>query len=113
MRLPRRGRLGGGGGPAPMGAAALFPVGGRGTGTVPAAATEPAGEASAASALVPVIVEGAPDAAAAAVERFGGVVDTRLSVVDGLSARVPASAVAVLAAVEGVRSVTPDSSVQV
>src|SRR4051812_18466868 len=95
------------------GGAALITVAALGTGTVPAAATEPAGEASAASALVPVIVEGAPDAAAAAVERFGGVVDTRLSVVDGLSARVPASAVTALAAVEGVRSVTPDSSVQV
>jgi serine protease AprX len=63
--------------------------------------------------LVSVIVEGAPDAAAAEVIRLGGVVGQQLTIIDGVQAQVPASAVAAIAAVDGVRGVTPDSSVQV
>lgn len=58
--------------------------------------------------LVPVIVEGAADAAAVQVLRLGGVVDQRLSILDGLHARVPVDGIAVLAEIEGVRAVTPD-----
>jgi serine protease AprX len=61
-------------------------------------------------ALVPVIVEGGADAAAAEVLRLGGVVDRELAVLDGLRARVPAGAVEALARVEGVGTVTPDGS---
>jgi serine protease AprX len=61
-------------------------------------------------AMVSVIVDGAALQAAAAVERLGGVVDDRLEIVDGLTATVPASALSALAAVPGVRSVTPDST---
>src|SRR4051794_20256708 len=66
--------------------------------------------AAAAEGTVSVIIDGAAPAAAAAVERLGGTVDRRLDVVDGLTATVPASAVAALEAVPGVRSVTPDST---
>src|SRR4051812_26960560 len=59
-------------------------------------------------ALAHVIIEGAPDAAASAVEELGGVVESRLSVVDGVAARVPASAVRLLRDLPGVRAVTPD-----
>ena len=61
---------------------------------------------------VVVIIDGAAPAAAAAVERLGGVVEERLEIVDGLTATVPASALPALAAVPGVRSVTPDSELQ-
>ncbi|SDN47685.1 serine protease AprX [Geodermatophilus sp. DSM 45219] len=69
-----------------------------------AAATAPEGP------LVPVIVEGSADAAAAEVQRLGGVVDLRLDVLDGLQARVPADRLAALTQVEGVRAVTPDGT---
>ncbi|GAA4746620.1 hypothetical protein GCM10023328_31020 [Modestobacter marinus] len=70
------------------------------TGAPPAAADT--------GALVPVIVEGAADATAAEVVRLGGVVDQQLGVIGGLRARVPAARLATLAAVDGVRAVTPD-----
>lgn len=60
--------------------------------------------------MVSVIVDGASFEAAAAIVRLGGVVDDRLEIVDGLTATVPASALSALAAVPGVRSVTPDST---
>jgi serine protease AprX len=95
-------------------AALTAAVVGSGLSTTPAsAAPDPTVEQLAAGGSVHVIVEGAPDAAAAAVERLGGAVETRLSVVDGLSARVPAATVADLLRVPGVRAVTPDSSLQV
>lgn len=61
---------------------------------------------------VTVIIDGGAPAAAAAVQRLGGTVDTRLPVVDGLTATVPAGALAALEAVPGVRSVTPDSTLE-
>ncbi|WP_158657509.1 S8 family serine peptidase [Blastococcus saxobsidens] len=58
--------------------------------------------------LVPVIVEGGAAAAAAEVQRLGGVVDLRLDILDGLQARVPAGGLPLLSRVDGVRAVTPD-----
>jgi serine protease AprX len=75
-----------------------------GTGVTPSAAAAPD------DPLVPVIVEGAADAAAAEVLRLGGVVDLRLDILDGLQARVPADGLALLGQVDGVRAVTPDGS---
>ncbi|SDQ62732.1 S8 family serine peptidase [Quadrisphaera sp. DSM 44207] len=77
-------------------------------GGAPGAAAEPAeGEAQ-----VAVVVEGGGQAAAAAVERFGGSVEGRLSVLDGLHGRVPSSRVEDLLDVPGVRAVTPDSALR-
>ncbi|WP_143425098.1 S8 family serine peptidase [Geodermatophilus pulveris] len=73
-------------------------------GVTPSGATAPDGP------LVPVIVEGAAGAAAAGVERLGGVVDRRLSILDGLHARVPAAGIPALARLDGVRAVTPDGA---
>jgi serine protease AprX len=57
---------------------------------------------------VDVVIDGGAPAAAAAVERLGGVVGERLDIVDGLTATVPASAIPALEAVPGVRTVTAD-----
>lgn len=77
-----------------------------GTGVTPSAAASTALDGP----LVPVVVEGAADAAAAEVLRLGGVVDLRLDILDGLQARVPADGLALLSQVDGVRAVTPDGS---
>ncbi len=61
-------------------------------------------------ALMPVVVEGAADAAADEVTRLGGVVDSRPAVADELRARVPVAGIAVLRRVDGVRAVTPDGT---
>jgi serine protease AprX len=79
-----------------------------GASTAGFAATEPA------AAAVPsktVIVSGTPGATsevAAAVRAVGGTVERTLPVIDGVTARVPASAVAALSARPGVRAVSPD-----
>jgi serine protease AprX len=62
-------------------------------------------------ALVPVVVEGAADAAAAEVARLGGVVDHRPAARDGVHARVPAVGLTALRRVDGVSAVTPGSAV--
>ena len=85
-------------------AMALATLVGMGVTPTAAAATAPEGP------LVPVIVEGGADAAAAEVQRLGGVVDLRLDILDGLQARVPAGGLARLGQVEGVRAVTPDGA---
>ena len=63
-------------------------------------------------ALVPVVVEGAADAAATEVTRLGGVVDRRLTVPDELRARVPVAGIAALTQVDGVRAVRPDGTLE-
>ena len=61
-----------------------------------------------------VIVEGVSGRAAAdAVGRHGGRVVRDLPIVDGVSARVPRSALAALAGERGVRAVTPDGPLAV
>ncbi len=77
-------------------------------GAGPAAAQD--GGSPAGDRMVGVIVEGNPDGAAAAVRGLGGTVEHRLSVVDGLSAVVPASGLDDLAAVPGIRAVTEDET---
>ena len=62
-------------------------------------------------ALVPVVVDGAADAAAAEVTRLGGVVDHRPGARDGVHARVPAAGLTALRRVDGVSAVTPGSTV--
>ena len=65
--------------------------------------------------LVPVIVRaepGAADAVAAFVSRLGGTIGQRLSVIDGMAARVPAVAVDTLRHLPDVAAVTPDAKVQ-
>ena len=61
-----------------------------------------------------VIVQGVTDrVAAAAVRRHGGRIVRDLPIVEGVAARVPASALAALAAEPGVRAVTPDGRLDV
>jgi serine protease AprX len=59
-----------------------------------------------------VIVRGVPGAAgsvAAAVQRLGGTVGRQLHIIDGVSAKLPASKVAQLRATPGIAAVTPDA----
>lgn len=80
------------------------------------AAISPTAGGAASSATVSVIVQGEPGrpgAAARAVEAVGGSVTYDLSIVHGVAADVPASAVARLRAAGGVRAVTPDAPVHV
>lgn len=59
---------------------------------------------------VPVIVEGGGAGLDARIRALGGSVDARLAIIDGVRATVPASAVAALRRVAGVRSVVADVS---
>lgn len=66
-------------------------------------------------ALVSVVVSGWPGSAPAVrrdVTAVGGRVTRELPVIDGMSARVPSGRVAVLAAMPGVKAVTPDARVR-
>ena len=76
--------------------------------TVLGAAPTAAARIVPAGTLVPVVVHGASDAAAAEVTRLGGVVDHRPGVLDGVRARVPAGDIGILARVDGVRAAAPD-----
>ncbi|HET7489322.1 MAG TPA: S8 family serine peptidase [Acidimicrobiales bacterium] len=63
---------------------------------------------------VTVLVSGfssAESAVAGAVQRVGGQVLRRLSIIDGVSARIPASSIDELRAQQGIRSVVPNASV--
>ena len=74
--------------------------------TSPAAAAEPDRQ------LVSVLVEGGGASAVEAAQRLGGSVTARLSVIDGFSARVPATAMDDIAALPGVTSVRPDATLR-
>ena len=75
--------------------------------TAPAPAPAPADRQ-----LVAVLVEGGGAPAVEAAHRLGGSVTARLSVINGFSARVPASAVDDIAALPGVTSVRPDGTLR-
>jgi serine protease AprX len=68
-----------------------------------------------APSAVRVVVQSTGSAADAAAEvrRAGGTVGVELPIVDGVSATIPASALAALARAPRVRAVTPDAAVQV
>jgi serine protease AprX len=69
----------------------------------------------AATPLLPVVIRhvaGGRASAEAAVTRAGGVVERRLTALDELTARVPASRVQSVATAHGVVAVTPDGSVR-
>ena len=92
--------------------AALVGTLGLAAGTGPASAALPA---TAGAPLTAVVVQttGDREAAARAVRQLGGEVVRDLPIVDGLSARLPQSALGRLARTPGVRAVTPDVAVTV